>query len=170
MSITLQDISKRVVTVTVKNESTDFALDIRVQLPSLADWNNSLLDVEFPDPSDYKKRKLNDKGMNEDYIDYSDPEYLQKRDAALNLLAMRRVCQAMIGGGELEDLAKLPLTEATERLMEKADRSILMAVNQAMINVMGGTKGGVEAKKAAFRHDSVSENGHEDMRQEELEA
>lgn len=165
MARSLDELKKRKIPITVENPATGFNLIITVQLPSQSDWNNAILDLSFPVAPTRQRMK---DGKKEDYQDVNDPDFLRKRNEYFDLLALRRVAQAIQGGGDYQELTDMPLEDATQWLIENADKSVLNSVNEALVEIMKGTKGGAEAKKAAFPASLLSENGHEDMREKEL--
>lgn len=158
--LNLSDVQKRIVSITIENPASNFSLEIDIELPSISDWNNSLLGIEMP-IAPTRQRMV--KGQKEDYTDFNDPEFRAKQNEAFERLAMRRVTQALLGGGNFPELAEKSLDEATETLIASADRSILLGVSQALSELMNGTKGGVEAKKASFRADTVPTDSDADM-------
>lgn len=158
--LTLSDVKKRIVSIEVKNPASGFELEIEIELPSISDWNNALLGIELPS-APTRQRMI--KGQKEDYTDFNDPEFRAKQNEAFEMLAMRRVTQALLGAGNFPELKGKSLEVATNELMQNADRSILQAISQALSELMNGTKGGVESKKANFRTDTVSNDSDEDM-------
>lgn len=145
----LQDVQKKLITIVIDNPAIDFSEEIDIELPSMAEWNNDLLTIEWP-IAPTLQRMIAGKGK-EDYVDYNDAEYLRKRAVAFDHLAMRRITRALIGGGNLSELKAKPLDEAAEILAETGDKTIMQGVNQALNEIIQGMKGGAEAKRAAFQ-------------------
>lgn len=164
-SLKLSDIQKRVVPVTVENPLSGFSIVLDIQLPSMKEWNESLLGIEFPVAPTLQRMK---NGAKEDYQDFNEPEYLRARNQAFEMLAMRRVATAILGGGSFDEMKDWDVLKACDWLVNDADRSILLGVSQALTDLMQGTKGGVEAKKAAFPLTTLPPNSDEDMRKEAL--
>ena len=164
-SLKLSDIQKRVVPITIDSPVSGFHIVIDIQLPSIKDWNESLLGIEFP-VAPTKQRMKN--GVKEDYQDFNDPEYLRERNNAFEMLAMRRVATAILGGGAFDELAGFSVQEACDWLLENADRTILLGVSQALNDLMSGTKGGVEAKKAAFQEPILPTDSDESLREQKV--
>jgi hypothetical protein len=162
----LSELAKRVIPITIENPATGFNLVINIQLPSQSDWNNAVLDLAFPVAPTRQRMK---DGKKEDYQDINDPDFLRRRNEYFDTLAMRRVAQAIQGGGDYDELADMSLEEATNWLIENADKSVMNSVNDALIDIMKGTKGGAEAKKAAFPANPLSKNSDEDLPVKELE-
>jgi len=162
--LSLNDVKKRNIAITVESQGREI-LEVEIQLPSVSDWNNAMLDIEFPTPP--KLQRMKD-GKKEDYQDFNDPEFLRQRAAAFEKLAMNRVTQALLGAGNFEELADMPLSEASDKLATEGDRSLIFAVSQALNDLMSNTKGGVAAKVAAFQHDTLPSTSDDDMRQKEL--
>lgn len=162
----LEDIKPPLVTVTVENAVTGQMREVDIVLPTLMEWNNAQFGMDFPQPP--KLQRMKD-GKKEDYTDFSDPDYLRARELATEELNMRRVTQALLKAGNFPELDKLSLADATKRLMELADRDFLRGVFQALVSLVNGTKGGVEAKKAAFPDTSLPKTNREDMREKAVE-
>lgn len=162
--LSLNDVKKRIITVTVESLGNT-VLEVDIQLPSVADWNNALLEVEFP-IAEPKRKMVN--GALQDVTDYNDPEYLRLRNAALEKLAMIRVTQALLGAGNFEELADMSLSDAAEKLEHEADKTLINSVNRALVDIMGDTKGGVKAKLAAFPDSTVSEGHNDNLSEKEL--
>ncbi len=166
--LTLSDIKPLTITVSVSHAEIGFSKDVDICLPTLQEWQDVYMTVDFPQAPN-RQRMVNSK--KEDFIDVNDPEYLRSKEAAMDTLAMRRATHAMLKAGNFPDLKGLPIEEATERLITEADRSILLAVYTALIRLMNGMKGGVEAKKATFQRDTVHASSHanRDQASERLE-
>lgn len=165
--LSLEDIKPPLVTVTVENLVTGQSREVDIVLPTLMEWNNAQFGMDFPQAP--KLQRMKD-GKKEDYTDFSDAEYLRARELANEELNMRRVTQALLKAGNFEkELDGLNLSDATKKLMQIADRDFLRGVFQALVSLVNGTKGGVEAKKASFPDKSLLETDSEDMREKALE-
>jgi hypothetical protein len=164
-TLSLDDVKPNVITIEVKNAVTGQVRAADIVPPTLAEWNNAQFGIVWPDVNEYKKQRMKD-GKKEDYIDFNDADYLRKRELANEELNMRRVTQALLKAGNFPELNKLSLEDATKKLCEQADRDFLRGAFQALVSLVNGTTGGVEAKKAAFPDDSVSANGHVDLPEE----
>ena len=72
---------------------------------SYTQYQNAIIGVDRPDPSDYTVRKLNSAGKMEDVLDAGNPEYLQELNTYTETIQMRRLAIALAGGGveELQD-------------------------------------------------------------------
>lgn len=163
--LSFADAKKRSIAITISSEATGYELSIEIELPSIAEWNEDLLNIEFPVPPTLQRMV---KGQKEDYQNFQDPDYLFKRDRTFERLNMRRVVRALRNAGNLEDMSKLSLDELTEECLKEGDKSLYQAIYKALVDIMGSMKGGVEAKKAAFRPDSIPTNGHEGLPEKEL--
>jgi hypothetical protein len=157
--LSLSDIKPLTITVNVVQAEIGFQKDIDICLPTLQEWQDVYMTVDFPS-APVRQRMVNNK--KEDYTDVNDSEYLRAKEQALDALAMRRATHAMLKAGNFPELKKLPIQEATERLIQEADRSILLAVYQLMMRLMTGMRGGVEAKKATFQGNSLHASGNAD--------
>lgn len=165
--LSLEDIKPRIVTVEVSNAVTNQAWVVDIALPTLTEWNNAQFGMEFPVAPKLQRMK---NGAKEDYTDFNDPDFLRARELAIEELNMRRVTQALLKAGNFtKELDGLSLPDATKKLCNLADRDFLRGVFQALVSLINGTKGGVEAKKAAFPDHAVSEIDSEDLRLETLE-
>jgi hypothetical protein len=150
----LDSIKPKIVKIVINHAEMGYEDEFNIKMPTIQEWQDVYMTVEFPPPPKPFQRMKD--GKKEDFIDWNDPDYLRKKDAATDLLAMRRVTHALIGGGDFaEDFKGLSLEAATDVLMEKADRAILNAIYQALIRLVNGMRGGVEAKKATFQGNSV---------------
>jgi hypothetical protein len=159
------DTKKRVVTVYVVSETTDMKREVDIELPSMSEWNGDLLTIQFPVPPTLQRMK---EGKKEDYQNFNDPEYILMRDRAFERLNMRRTVRALRNAGNLEDMSELSLDELTDKCIEESDKSFFQCIHRGLADIMNGTKGGAEAKKAAFPANPIPENGHADMRETEL--
>lgn len=158
-ALTLANIKPPTVTVVVTHAEIGFSQSVDICLPTIQEWQDVYMTVEFPTAP--QRRKLVNNQM-QDYQDTNDAEYLRNREAANDLLAMRRATHAMLKAGNFPDLKGLSIEESADRLIKEADRAFLLAIYTALIRLMNGMRGGVEAKKATFQGNSVYENGHAD--------
>lgn len=163
----LEDIAPRI--ITVKIESTDgLEREIDIRMPTLTEWNESILGVDYPDPKKYIETRIGKEGKKEDFINYDNPEYVLKHSQAIEETNLRRVTQALLGAGNFPSLQRLSLKEATQELREKADKGIIDGVHQALRQIISSTKGGVETKKASFRNQSAIVGSNGNLPQNEL--
>lgn len=158
--LSLKDIQPKIITLEINNAELGTRMEVDMKLPTMQEWQDSYMSVEFPSPPIRQRMK---NGQKEDYVDTQDPEYLRLREKASELLAMRRVTQALLGADNFtEELGDLPLEDAAEKLFETGDRALLTAVNVALARAMSATKGGVDAKKQSFREQSRDTSDYAD--------
>jgi hypothetical protein len=148
--LSLKDIAPISVTVVISNAEIGLTKEVDICLPTLQEWQDVYMTVDFPSLPKPIQRMVAGKGK-EDFVDMNDPEYLRAKDQATELLAMRRATHALIKAGNFVELQALSIEEATDCLIEKADRALLFAIFSALTRLMNGMRGGVDAKKAAFQ-------------------
>jgi hypothetical protein len=157
--LNFSDTTKRVVSITVVSV-TGLELELTIELPSPSEWANDLLSLELPE---VPERDIWKNGAKTKERDFSDTEYVRKRDYAFEKLAMRRTARALRGGGNLEDMADLSIDALTEKILNDGDKSLYQGIYRAILEIMEGTKGGIAAKKASFRPDTLPTNGDADL-------
>ncbi len=157
--LSFSDTTKRTVSITVVSV-TGLELELSIELPSPSEWANDLLSLELPEAPE---RDVWKNGAKSKERDFGDIEYLRKREFAYEKLSMRRTARALRGGGNLEDMQDLSLDALTEKILNEGDKSLYQGIYRAIVEIMEGTKGGIAAKKANFRPDTLPSNGDENL-------
>lgn len=156
MALSLNDVKSRQVKVMVSSPD-GYELEVTIGTLSYMEWNNCAIGIEFP--SIPTPRMLTDKGM-QDVFNHNDPTYRSEVEAVNMQIAFRRVVASLIKGGNFPELKTKSLDEQVDALQDM-DTSIVEGVMQALSQLKRHTKGGIEAKKAGFQSEPISENHQE---------